>query len=86
MNDDASTMSMAAPQLKAFIERIENLEDEKAAVADQIKEVYAESKAGGFDTKTIRKIIALRKLTDAEVDEAEALLQLYQDALTRVES
>ena len=81
MNDDTSTMSMAAPQLKAFIERIEHLEEEKTAVADQIKEVYAESKAGGFDTKTIRKIVALLKKSKEEIDEEEALLDLYKEAL-----
>lgn len=84
MSDDVSTMSMAAPQLKAFIERIENLEEEKSAIADQVKEVYAEAKAGGFDTKTIRKIIADRKKTKDELDEEEALLELYRNALEGV--
>ena len=84
MNDDTSTMSMAAPQLKAFIERIENLEEEKSAIADQVKEVYAEAKAGGFDTKTIRKVIALRKKTEDEISEEEALLELYRNALEGV--
>ena len=81
MTDDVSTMSMAAPQLKAFIERIENLDEEKSAIADQIKEVYAESKASGFDTKTIRKVVALRKKTKDEIDEEEALLELYRSVL-----
>ena len=81
MTDDTSTMSMAAPQLKAFIERIEHLEDEKAAVADQIKEVYSESKSSGFDTKTIRKVIARRRKTKDEITQEEALLELYCNTL-----
>ena len=84
MNDDTSTMSMAAPQLKAFIERIENLEEEKSAIADQVKEVYAEAKANGFDTKTIRKVVSDRKKTKDELDEEEALLELYRNALEGV--
>lgn len=81
--DDAAfqTESVAADQLKAFIERIERLEEEKAGIAGDIKDVYAEAKANGFDTKVIRKIIALRKRDYAERQEEEAILELYMQAL-----
>ena len=66
--DDAAfnTESVAADQLKAFIERIERLEEEKAGIAGDIKDVYAEAKGNGFDTKVLRKIISLRKRDYAE--------------------
>ena len=67
--------------MKAFIERIERLEEEKAGVAGDIKEIYAEAKGNGFDTKVIRKIISLRKKDSSERQEEEAILQLYLDAL-----
>jgi uncharacterized protein (UPF0335 family) len=73
--------SIAADQLKAFIERIERLEDEKKALADDIKEVYAEAKGTGFDTKIMRKIISLRKKDHAERQEEEAIMELYLQAL-----
>jgi len=73
--------SIAADQLKAFIERIERLEDEKMALADDIKEVYAEAKGTGFDTKIMRKIISLRKKDHAERQEEEAIMELYLQAL-----
>lgn len=73
--------TIAAGQLRAFIERIERLEEEKKAIGDDIKEVYAEAKGSGFDAKTIRRIIKLRTLDEATRQEAEALLQLYMDAL-----
>ncbi|QFU15428.1 DUF2312 domain-containing protein [Microvirga thermotolerans] len=81
--DDAAfqTESVAADQLKAFIERIERLEEEKAGIAGDIKDVYAEAKANGFDTKVIRKIIAIRKRDYAERQEEEAILELYMQAL-----
>ena len=82
MNDDSfSTTAVAAGQLRAIIERIENLEEEKKEVADQIKEVYAEAKGNGFDTKTLRKVIQLRKRSTEERQEEEALLDLYLSAL-----
>lgn len=68
-------------QLKAFIERIERLEDEKKALSGDIKDVYAEAKGSGFDTKIIRKVVALRKKDHAERKEEEALLELYMEAL-----
>lgn len=73
--------SIAADQLKAFVERIERLEEEKAALAGDIREVYAEAKGNGFDTKILRKVIALRKKDAAQRREEEALLDLYLQAL-----
>lgn len=73
--------NIAADQLRSIVERIENLESEKAGLAADIRDIYAESKGNGFCVKTIRKIIALRKLDAAERDEAEALLDTYKHAL-----
>lgn len=77
----AGPASVARDQLKAIVERIEKLEEEKAAIADDIKEVYAEAKANGYDTKTLRQVVRLRKQDSAERQEAEALLDLYLHAL-----
>jgi uncharacterized protein (UPF0335 family) len=76
--------SVAQDQLRAFVERIERMEEEKAAIADDIKEIYAEAKGNGFDTKTIRKIVAIRKQDANERLEQEALLELYMSALGMV--
>jgi uncharacterized protein (UPF0335 family) len=73
-------------QLRAFIERIERLEEEKAALAIDIREVYAESKAMGFDAKTLRTVIRIRKQDDHERLEQEALLATYMIALGMVPS
>ena len=73
--------SVAADQLKSIIERIERLEEEKAGIAGDIKDVYAEAKANGFDVKVLRKIIALRKRDHDERTEEEAILELYLQAL-----
>ena len=82
MTDDSfSTTQVAAGQLRSIVERIERLEEEKKEVADQIKEVYAEAKGNGFDAKTLRKIVSLRKKPAEERDEEEALLDLYMSAL-----
>ena len=82
MTDESfSTTAVAAGQLQAIVERIERLEEEKKEVAEQIKEVYAEAKANGFDTKTLRKIVGLRKKDPEERSEEEALLDLYMSAL-----
>jgi uncharacterized protein (UPF0335 family) len=75
------TESVAADQLKALIERIERLEEEKASLTGDIREVYAEAKGNGFDTKAMRKVIALRKKDFAERREEEAILDLYCQAL-----
>ena len=79
--DQIPTDSVAADQLKAFIERIERLEEEKAGIAGDIKDIYAEAKGNGFDTKALRKIISLRKKDHAERQEEEAILELYMQAL-----
>ena len=72
---------IAGAQLKSFIERIERLEEEKRALGEDIKEVYAEAKANGFDTKTLRTVVRLRKQDTNERQEQEALLDLYLQAL-----
>jgi uncharacterized protein (UPF0335 family) len=73
--------NVAADQLRLFIERIERLEEEKKGIADDIKDVYAEAKANGFDGKTMRAIIRLRKMETHARQEAEALLETYKSAL-----
>ena len=72
---------VAGARLKSFIERIERLEEEKAALMEDIKEVYAEAKGTGFDTKTMRKIISLRKMDTEKRRESEELLDLYKSAI-----
>jgi uncharacterized protein (UPF0335 family) len=73
--------NVAAEQLRLFIERIERLEEEKKSMADDVKDVYAEAKANGYDTKTMRKIVALRRLEAHVRQEADALLETYRTAL-----
>ncbi|WP_265571575.1 DUF2312 domain-containing protein [Sphingomicrobium nitratireducens] len=73
--------SIAADQLRLFIERIERLEEEKKGIADDIKDVYAEAKANGYDTKTMRAIVRLRKMEKHQLDEQDALLETYRAAL-----
>ncbi len=80
-DETVSTTSVAADQLRSIIERIERLEEEKKEVAEQIKEVYAEAKANGFDARTLRRIVGLRKKPTEEREEEEALLDLYLSAL-----
>lgn len=75
------TGGVSGQRLKAFVERIERLEEEKAGLAEDIKDIFAESKAVGFDTKTIRKIIRLRKMDREKRREEEELLELYKSAL-----
>ena len=76
--------SSAKDRLRAFIERIERLEEEKAALAADIREIFAEAKSAGFDTKAMRAIIRLRKQDDHERMEQEALLTTYMHALGMV--
>lgn len=76
-----NSTTVAAGQLKALVERIERLEEEKKEVAEHIKEVFAEAKGNGFDTKTLRRIIALRKKTADERAEEEAMTDLYMSAM-----
>ena len=72
---------IAADQLRLLIERIERLEEEKKGIADDIKDVYGEAKSTGFDVKTIRTIVRLRKMEKHHRDEAEALPETYKQAL-----
>lgn len=72
---------IAQEQLRSLIQRIERLEEEKAALAADIKEVYAEAKGNGFDPKIMRQVVRLRKLDSAERQEQEAILDLYISAL-----
>jgi len=76
-----TSQTVAAGQLRAFIERIERLEEEKQTIADDIKDVFAEAKGTGFDTKALRTIIRMRKKDAAERQEEEAILDLYKAAL-----
>lgn len=77
---------IARDQLRAFIERIERLEEEKKTIADDIKDVYAEAKGTGFDTKVLKKVIALRKMDDQERMEVDAILDTYLAALGMIEA
>ncbi|CTQ32071.1 DUF2312 domain-containing protein [Jannaschia rubra] len=77
----ADTYRVTADELRRFIERVERLEQEKKDIAEQIKEVMAEAKGRGYDTKVMRKIIALRKREADDVAEEEALLDMYKEAL-----
>ncbi|KAB7646327.1 MULTISPECIES: DUF2312 domain-containing protein [Polymorphobacter] len=77
--------NVSAEQLRLFIERIETLEEEKKGIADDIKDVYAEAKGTGFDTKTMKAIVRLRKMEAAARQEAEALLDTYKTALGLVD-
>ena len=77
----APVSEIAGDRLRSFIERIERLEEEKAALAADVREVYAEAKGTGFDTKIMREIIKLRKLEQADRREQEELLDLYKRAI-----
>ena len=81
MTETFSTEAVSAGQLRSIVERVEHLEEEKRGIADQIKEVYAEAKGNGFDTKAIRKIVALRRKDAQEREEEETILELYMTAL-----
>lgn len=76
-----TSQTVAAGQLRALIERIERLEEEKKTIADDIKEVYAEAKGNGYDVKVLRKVVALRKRDLEERKEEEAILDLYLQAV-----
>lgn len=80
-DDELEKANVAAEQLRQLIERIERLEEEKKGIGDDIKDVYSEAKATGFDTKAMRKIIALRKMSADDRREMEAILQTYLEAL-----
>ncbi|MHA6723531.1 DUF2312 domain-containing protein [Sphingomonas donggukensis] len=75
------TDNVSAEQLRLLIERIERLEEEKRGIGDDIKDVYAEAKGTGFDPKIMRAIIRLRKMEKHQLDEQDALLETYRQAL-----
>lgn len=77
----ATLHTNAKDHLRAFVERIERLEEEKAALAEDIREVYGEAKSSGYDTKALREIVRLRKLAEHERQEREGLLATYMHAL-----
>lgn len=85
MADDASSIDImnttAQGQLKSIVERIERLEEDKAAISEDLKEVFAEAKGNGFDTKILRKVIRWRKQDKAKRQEEEAILELYLSAV-----
>ncbi|CAG0911469.1 unnamed protein product [Cyprideis torosa] len=81
---ESQTYRVAAGELRQFIERIERLEAEKKDIADQIKEVFAESKGRGYDVKAMRSILSLRKRDKDDVAEQEAVIEIYKEALGMV--
>ena len=84
-NNSSDKSEVAGERLRSFIERIERLEEEKAALMEDIKEVYGVAKSVGFDTKTMRKIISLRKMDTEKRREQDELLDLYKSAIGMVE-
>ncbi|WP_235035480.1 GapR family DNA-binding domain-containing protein [Roseomonas sp. 18066] len=78
---DPEVGGIAVDRLRSIIERVERLEEERKALADDIKDIFGEAKAAGFEVKVIRQIIRLRKQEPAEVEEQETLLDLYRRAL-----
>jgi len=81
----AKAGGIAADQLKSIVSRIERLEEEKKAIAGDIKEIFAEAKGNGFDVKVLRQVLKIRKTDKADRDEQEALLDLYLQALGMAE-
>ena len=81
MSDPTDAYSVTADELRQFIERYEQLEAEKVDVAEQQKEVMAEAKGRGYDTRVMRKVIALRKRKPDEIAEEEAIMDMYKAAL-----
>lgn len=80
-NSAKSDKGISAQRLKAFILRVERLEEEKKGLGADVREVYAEAKSGGFDPKIMRKVVALRKIDKAVRQEQEALIKVYNDAM-----
>jgi uncharacterized protein (UPF0335 family) len=79
--DEQAAHRFAKDQLKAFVERIERLEEEKKAIADDVRDVYAEAKGNGFDVKALRTVVRMRKQDVNERKEQEAILETYLNAL-----
>ena len=86
LNDSVDSTGVARDRLKTFIERVERLEEEKKAITDDMKEIFAEAKGEGFDVKVIRMIIRIRKQDSNERAEQEAILDLYLHALGMADS
>lgn len=80
-SNSASVGGIAGDQLRSYIERIERLTEEVAALKEDIKEVFAEAKGNGFDTKIMRQVIRIRKMDKDEMDEQETLLDIYLRAI-----
>ena len=80
-NDDTTETNVAADQLRLFIERVERLEEEKKGIGDDIRDVYAEAKAMGYDPKIMREIVRLRKMEPYDRQEMQAILETYMSAL-----
>jgi uncharacterized protein (UPF0335 family) len=78
---EAKTGGIAADRLRSLVERIERLEEERKALGSDIKDIYAEAKSAGFDVKVLRQLIRIRKQEPADVEEQEALLDVYRRAL-----
>jgi uncharacterized protein (UPF0335 family) len=78
---DTKTGGVAADRLRSLVERIERLEEERKALGNDIKDIYAEAKSAGFDVKVLRQLIRIRKQEAAEVEEQETLLDVYRRAL-----
>lgn len=81
MQSKVAQGGVAAERLRSFIERVERLEEEKKALGSDIKDVYAEAKGEGYETKVLRQVVRLRKMDKADRQEQEALLELYLSAL-----
>jgi uncharacterized protein (UPF0335 family) len=79
--DNVSPGGVAVERLRSLVERVERLEEEKKALGSDIKDIYAEAKSAGFDTKVLRELIKIRKREPAEVEEQEALIDVYRRAL-----
>ena len=79
--NEETTHRFAKDQLRAFIERVERLEEEKKTISDDIRDVYAEAKAVGYDVKALRTIVRLRKIEPTEREEQDAILETYMNAL-----
>lgn len=80
-NESDASHTFAVQQLKAFVERVEKLEEEKKAIGDDIRDVYAEAKGNGYHVKALRQIIKLRKMEPTEREEEDAILETYMHAL-----
>lgn len=81
MSQDDQVMSISASELKQYIERAENLEEEKATISEHIKEVFAEARARGFDVKVMKQLMKMRKMKKEDLVLQEELLELYKRAL-----